>query len=78
MTEILKAFTEYLYGQQGLSSTTVHNHISTIRRVTPVLGEIPTQRLVNMYMTDLRLQGKSAGPVSDKLACRSQGRSISA
>ena len=32
---ILKNFSRYLYGQRGLSSTTVHNHVSTIRRLFP-------------------------------------------
>ena len=56
---ILKNFSRYLYGQRGLSSTTVYNHVSAIRRLFPAIGFHPTARKANEILTNMRKAGLS-------------------
>ena len=56
---ILKNFSRYLYGQCGLNSTTVYNHVSAIRRLFPAIGFHPTARKANEILTNMRKAGLS-------------------
>jgi site-specific recombinase XerD len=55
----LARFARHLYAQRGLCEVTVHNYVSTIRRLAPVIGLEPTPKAVEQQIERMHKAGAS-------------------
>jgi integrase len=55
----LVRFARHLYSRRGLSEVTVHNYVSTIRRLAPLIGLKPTPKAVEQHIERMHKSGAS-------------------
>lgn len=52
-------FANFLFARKGLAESTVGNYVSTIRRLTPILGERPEHAAIDALVAGMRRAGAS-------------------
>jgi integrase/recombinase XerD len=55
----LSSFSRHLYARRGLSEVTVHNYISAIRRLVPVVSLDPTPKAIEQHIEHMHKSGAS-------------------
>jgi integrase len=55
----LARFARYLYARRGLCEVTVHNYVSAIRRLAPLIGLEPTPKAVERHIERMHKSGAS-------------------
>jgi site-specific recombinase XerD len=62
---VLARFERHLYARRGLSEVTVHNHVSAIRRLAPVIGLRPTPRAIEKHIERMHKSGASYSHITN-------------
>jgi site-specific recombinase XerD len=55
----LTRFARHLHARRGLAEVTVHNYVTTIRRLVPVIGIEPTPRTIERHIERMHKSGAS-------------------
>jgi integrase/recombinase XerD len=55
----LVRFARHLHARRGLSEVTVHNYVSTVRRLEPVIGLKPTPQAIEQHIERMHNSGAS-------------------
>ena len=63
----LVSFARHLHARRGLSEVTVHNYISAIRRLVPVIGFAPTPKAIEQYIERIHKLGASFLAIKEQL-----------